>query len=904
METKSSGYIRFALVLKNDKEVRTIEDLKDNFDVYQILESCVDGKLAEWLQDRGFPEEAKRIDNVYNEDICNRASVRETVCKICEILKVQRSGKIDAEISEYETELPEDENADGVDGLEQYHPSMRKFFVWKDKAAKIDRRTGDRNARINFRQVALNQEDLELLIKREKKIYLLPIEDIKEKNIYYEIPADLQGYVFIGVEDTEQNIPKVVLVAGSESKQPLYQEEVKEKRDAIKLSNLKIAFQPTQGSNEQEDAGENEKIQLYGVDCVLNKIDEKLPEELGLSMSKKGKESHSEEDSFESVKKRIMRYMDANFPLLYLNTFEEEMADDIICSVLVGRKFFEWNAEGFFEKNKYGNRVGNWIEGWSLHDTLNLFIRDDLYHTSDGASEDDSIANYNLNQAVLVLKDAPHLLNDPKIIAQLKYLSHMISNGTLNGCNIVIVSPILVIPKELEKYLSIITLDCPTEEEIKEIVDKRCADNNVPKPDENVKQKIMKELKGLSRLDIINIISLAISVDRELNARDFPLIRDYKKQMIKKMNVLEIIDADIEEDDIGGLEVLKGWLENKATIFKNWDKAAEHHVDIPKGVMITGMPGCGKSITAKMTADKFEMPLLRMDIGKIMGKYVGESEAKMHQALRMAQNAAPCVLWIDEIEKAFSGINGDGGGAEVTTRLFGIFLTWMQEKKAAVFVVATSNDATRLPPELLRKGRFDEIFYVGFPSPKERLKIFDIHFSKRGKKEEWYKLKENEKDLKRLSRKTHGYTGADIEGVVRETIERIFVETEINKTKKKTSDNNISETLFEVISETTPLKKSMKRTLKGLLRIHREGGFKNASKVKKGEVDGPENLDDEDRYGGWKGKLRGFKEDSEEKLHNFRHKIKDRTIMEFVKEKLQIGREDGDLHGASKPPNG
>ena len=214
--------------------------------------------------------------------------------------------------------------------------------------------------------------------------------------------------------------------------------------------------------------------------------------------------------------------------------------------------------------------------------------------------------------------------------------------------------------------------------------------------------------------------------------------------------------------------------------------------------MIVGMPGCGKSLTAKATAALFKLPLLRLDVGSLMGKYVGESEANMRRALRLAEAVSPCVLWVDELEKAFVGVGGGHAGSEVATRLFGYFLTWMQDKTAAVFVLATANDISALPAELLRKGRFDEIFYVDFPTLAEREGIFKIHLQKRGKLS-------NSLDLKKLAEKTDGFSGADIEAVVKEAIEIAFVEQGAALT---------TERLVDVINKTHPLKVVMKDKVK------------------------------------------------------------------------------------------
>lgn len=267
-------------------------------------------------------------------------------------------------------------------------------------------------------------------------------------------------------------------------------------------------------------------------------------------------------------------------------------------------------------------------------------------------------------------------------------------------------------------------------------------------------------------------------------------------------------------DDIGGLDTLKDWLKKKAKVINNMEKAEDFGVEMPKGVLIAGVPGCGKSLNAKASAKLFNIPLLKLDMGRLMGKYVGESESNMRRAIALSEAIAPCVLWIDELEKAFSGIGGDGGSAEVTTRLFGQFLTWMQDKNSSVFVVATANDIMKLPPELMRKGRFDEIFYVQLPNEEERRKIFEIHIKKR--REEDYK----DIDIDKLVQKTEGYSGADIEGVVRDAIESAFVRGD---SKVETQD------FLDAIQSTHSLKEIMGESIKKLQQQYEQRKFKSAS---------------------------------------------------------------------------
>jgi len=322
-------------------------------------------------------------------------------------------------------------------------------------------------------------------------------------------------------------------------------------------------------------------------------------------------------------------------------------------------------------------------------------------------------------------------------------------------------------------------------------------------------------LKGLTETEI-NILLNMIYSDGSFGSKEAErLIIQEKKQIIKKGQILEMIEANESLEDIGGLENLKNWLTKKSKVFSNIKEAKKFGVDTPKGVFIVGMPGCGKSLTAKATSILFDnIPLLRLDIGRLMGKYVGESEANMRKAIAQAEAISPSILWIDEIEKAFTGIGKGGNGSEVATRLFGYFLTWMQEKKSEVYVVATANDISNLPPELLRKGRFDEVFFVDFPNQKEREQIFKVHITNR-------KHKIDNIDLSKLASKTEGYSGADIETIVKETIENAFID---NKKEITTND------YLNVIRDITSISEMLKKQIDYYEKLKKELKMKKASK--------------------------------------------------------------------------
>lgn len=501
------------------------------------------------------------------------------------------------------------------------------------------------------------------------------------------------------------------------------------------------------------------------------------------------------------MKEKLNHYMDAGFPIIYINTFEETKADGIIAEVAKSsdRGIIEWDASnGQTEWNlKNSNLIKcRCFDGeTSLEETLSMVKEED-----------------ELLQKILVIKDAHHFFDNPRIISMLKDIGHKILSGL--EATIIIVSPIISIPREIEKYTTVLDISYLDDSEIREVILKFISEYELPQISQILIDEMISAFKGLSEYEIKNILALAYSNDGRFTRTNLKLIHEQKQQIIKKSGILEMIQLKESLDDIGGLENLKKWLNKKAAVFNSLNKAIEFGVDMPKGVLIAGVPGCGKSLNAKAVAKLFDVPLLRLDMGRLLGKYVGESEANMRKAISLADAIAPCVLWIDEIEKAFAGIGEAGGGAEVTTRLFGNFLTWMQEKTSAAFVVATANDILKLPPELMRKGRFDEIFYVGLPNDEERKKIFEIHIGKR-RKTDLSKISINE-----LVQKTKGYSGADIEGVVKDSIEAVFAAGKLELT---TSD------LLEAIKNTHSLSEIMKEPLEKMSKEYESRKFKNAS---------------------------------------------------------------------------
>lgn len=501
-----------------------------------------------------------------------------------------------------------------------------------------------------------------------------------------------------------------------------------------------------------------------------------------------------------NVKDDLGRYIDAGYPILYIHTFDETKANEYIVSVAGRKKIYEWsNSNGFVDNLRTKHQQNG---EWNLEDTLSALKKD----------------NKALDRSILVIRDADEMLRQDspvrsdKAIALLKEIAGKIRTGL--DATVIIVSSSLHIPKPLEKFITILELDMPNEKEIHHIIEAFIVEYDIPQVLPDLLDELSAAFKGLSEFEINDLLSLAVSQGGgELTREALQLIFTQKQQMILKAGILEMIPLKENLGDIGGLENLKDWLKKKEKVFKDIKRAMEFGVPMPKGVLIAGVAGCGKSLSAKAAGMLFNVPLLKLDMGRVMGKYVGESEENMRRAIQLAEAISPCVLWVDELEKAFAGI-GSGSGSEVITRLFGAFLTWMQEKTSATFVVATANDITKLPPELLRKGRFDEIFYVGLPNEEERKKIFEIHINKR-RKADLSRI-----DLDRIARETEGYSGADIESVVGESVEAAFV----NDSSLTTED------ILNCIHGTHPLGEIMKEEIDKLSELYEARKFKKASK--------------------------------------------------------------------------
>jgi SpoVK/Ycf46/Vps4 family AAA+-type ATPase len=428
----------------------------------------------------------------------------------------------------------------------------------------------------------------------------------------------------------------------------------------------------------------------------------------------------------------------ARYPLIYLVSHEEARVEESLRMLCVERemRLEVWSVTEGFRVAAGGSGVRD------VKDPLKA-----LEHVNRGEG-----------RGVYILRDFHPFLKEPSVVRRLRDLA-----GDLRKTkkSLLILSPVQKVPPELEKSISaIVYWELPRRREIEEI-----ARSLLPQaPDETQRQigsdpgfmeKVVEAALGLTAVEAESVFAKSMVRTRTF---DIPTILDEKKQIIRKSGMLEYYEQTEDVHDIGGLQVLKEWLAKRRHAFSS--RAREFGLPLPKGILLIGVPGTGKSLTAKAVGRLWEMPLLRLDVGKIFAGLVGSSEENIRQVIHTAEAIAPAILWIDEIEKGFSGTGSsnmsDGG---TTSRVFGSFITWLQEKRSPVFVIATANNVTQLPPELLRKGRFDEIFFCDLPSADERKQIFDIHIRKKNRDPSGF-------ELDRLVSATGDFSGAEVEQAV------------------------------------------------------------------------------------------------------------------------------------------
>ncbi len=454
----------------------------------------------------------------------------------------------------------------------------------------------------------------------------------------------------------------------------------------------------------------------------------------------------------------LSQLLKAQFSLIYVETYEERRAIEVITEVASSplwvktpRQVLTWSStDGLTGKDEVSNPNTR-----QAIDALNQAL------TSDGPS-------------VLIFRDLHSSLGDTtrpadsQVVRRLKDISLEFKSGSAPR-TLIILAPVMRLPVELEKEITILEFPLPDEAELRALLDEVIATNVnegriVVSVDEMGLERLAKAALGLTLSEADNAFARAMVDDGKITDLDIEIVQDEKRQTIRKSGTLDFIPPSATLDEIGGLENLKSWLLKRNNAWL--DNARAFGLPSPRGVLITGVPGCGKSLTAKAMASAWQLPLLRLDVGRIFAGLVGSSEQNMRSVLRTAEAIAPCVLWIDEIEKGFSNTSGQGDSG-TSARVFGTFLTWMQEKTSSVFVVATANNIDSLPPEFLRKGRFDEIFFVDLPTSEEREIIWSVHMKKLMVGElHTTSVKPDQDVLTRLSASTSEFSGAEIEQAV------------------------------------------------------------------------------------------------------------------------------------------
>jgi ATP-dependent 26S proteasome regulatory subunit len=429
------------------------------------------------------------------------------------------------------------------------------------------------------------------------------------------------------------------------------------------------------------------------------------------------------------MREQIINYIRAGYAGLYLISAEEQRVLAELKAIVedIGFKLYAWStSDGIVDCAKGRVKEAN--------DPL-----EGLLHVEELPEK-----------CVLVLKDFHLFLQDPNPIL-LRHFKDVLQVAKTKSKTLIVLGCRLCLPAELQRELTVIEFALPTTRELAQVLDGILTSAELPSLSEPEREAVLDAARGLTTIEAENAFALAIVEARCILPQ---IIAREKAQAVKKNGLLEIIESKECLENVGGLDVLKSWLVQRKEAFSQ--RARAYELPVPKGLLILGVPGTGKSLTAKASASVFGVPLLRLDASRLFGSLVGQSESNLRSAIQTAEGIAPCVLWIDEIEKGFSGSKSSGatdGGT--SARVLGSFLNWMQDKEAPVFVVATANDVTQLPPEILRKGRFDELFFVDLPNQEERKAIWEIQIGS-------FARDPKEFDCAALAKATEGYTGSEI----------------------------------------------------------------------------------------------------------------------------------------------
>jgi SpoVK/Ycf46/Vps4 family AAA+-type ATPase len=486
----------------------------------------------------------------------------------------------------------------------------------------------------------------------------------------------------------------------------------------------------------------------------------------------------------------------ARYPLLYVVTAEEDPVEEVLYQVAEQqeqRKLLFWDI----------------VRGWDDNGADKGSVMAALGRIAKAAGQDSTI---------FVLRDLhpylrmhyPYSDKHSPIVRELRNL--MVGLKTSRQ-TLILTSHVLELPAELREETTVIDFPLPDVREIDYLINLLVVKSKL-KVSGLAKEQLIKACQGLSRARISRVLAKALAAKQQVDDTDIALILEEKKQAIRQTEILEFFTTKESLKTVGGLDNLKQWVRMRQEAFT--EEARKYGIPNPKGVLLVGIQGTGKSLSAKTIAHEWRLPLLRLDTGRLFGGIVGESESRVRQLIQICEATAPCVLWIDEIDKAFGNITaGYDGDSGTSRRVFGSLITWMQEKTTPVFIVATANNVQILPAELLRKGRFDEIFFLNLPTEAERQDIFKVHLQR------LRPSRLREFDLGLLARNAKEFSGAEIEQVIIDAMYRAFGN---NKQDFTTVD------ILRAIEETVPLAAIARHQIQELKQWAAEAGARTASK--------------------------------------------------------------------------
>ena len=435
----------------------------------------------------------------------------------------------------------------------------------------------------------------------------------------------------------------------------------------------------------------------------------------------------------------------ARYPIIYINTIEEDRVEYIIRKYIktsLNRSIYSWDfIDGYTNNpNNEGFAKRNPVQALELVERLTA-----------------------QTPALFLLKDFNRFLTDVSISRKLKNISRILK---LQPKTIIIIGSELNIPKELYDLITILQFQLPVESEINYELERLIQSLNI-EIDEQILESLTRACQGLSLERIRRVLSKIIATYKTIDENSIKLLLNEKKQIISQTEILEYWSVDATISKIGGVDNLKNWLKKRQTSFGV--QASNYGLPTPRGLLLVGIQGTGKSLTAKAIANEWQLPLLKLDVGKLFGGIVGESESRLRQMIEVAETISPCILWIDEIDKAFNN-NSSTGDSGTSNRVLATFISWLSEKTKPVFVVATANNVDILPLEIIRKGRFDEIFFLDLPQKQEREQIFKIHIQE-FRPNRWELF-----DYSKLAQLSEAFSGAEIRQSIIEAMYHAFSE--------------------------------------------------------------------------------------------------------------------------------